>query len=703
MKEFTLVIGLLISLVTNGQLTQFVDRLESDLFPNNELQQAIERIHITDLSEVNLMSHLIMSSDTSELDKIAFLHVKRAFLVNHIHRTDTISYTDDYKKVVRMRARLKNPDLYLFSAYMLLKDAIRYKYDGSHYQQVLIEGLENNDVSETLKGMMALLIGNISIQYYDYETAISYFKLADEYHQKSDLKIVGIKPLTNLLGVYNQIKDERNMRSIENILFERVEKEDYLNMGVMYSALGNAVALYPSKKKRIELLKKSISNFEKLDKVYDITLANIRLADLYLLEENFEEARKCIEIAKSNYQLHKSNKNVYEYIHLITIEGYYQLATGNTEKGISIVEDAYTKAKEEGVSILYKQLLTSLHRQYSKIGNHQQAYSYLKTLHSYNDSVLNLERIQGYQNLEIKYKVAQNVQQINSLKNESALKAKLLDEEERSNNRLVLFLLLVSILTVVLSWLFFQKNNLSVRLTKSNEVKDKIFSILSHDLRGPLNTFRSLVELSQRKALNHSDYQRYLGIMQREVGDTNMLLESLLIWSKNNQNQITVEYNQFEALSEIKKMIRLFESSCKERNLEISFSGLPEADIFTDLNLFQFIVRNIIHNAIKFSPNNSSIAIDVVEEDEHIVLRVTDEGKGMSAEVIERFYHGTMESGVDTNGIKSTGLGLMLCKEFADKVSMKIRVESLPGKGTCFQITIPPVSILLEHEQDASS
>ena len=212
--------------------------------------------------------------------------------------------------------------------------------------------------------------------------------------------------------------------------------------------------------------------------------------------------------------------------------------------------------------------------------------------------------------------------------------------------------------------------------------------MLSHDLRAPLYTFNSLIEIGKMKAISPEENQKYLEMIQNEVGNTSMLLESLLKWSENNLNQLQV-YKTKISLNTLLESLksRILEYS-KRNKVTVNLDINDALSIESDEDMLRFILRNITFNAIKFSPDHGTVIIRAYPKNGKTHISISDEGVGMSQEQVQAFFDGNMEASIDAVGDKSTGLGLLLVKEFSEKLNLTIQIDSTISKGTTFTMIL---------------
>jgi PAS domain S-box-containing protein len=235
------------------------------------------------------------------------------------------------------------------------------------------------------------------------------------------------------------------------------------------------------------------------------------------------------------------------------------------------------------------------------------------------------------------------------------------------------------------------------RLKELNASKDKFFSIISHDLKGPYQGLLIMLDLLVNNYDNLSDEEKreiFLK-MQRNSKRTYNLLDTLLQWARMQTKKIEflpVYFNLWSVSSEVIDL--LFESALRKKIKIIN--NIPERiTIYADRNMIQLILRNLVSNAVKFSYNDTEIILSAVETNDNIEISVTDHGTGIPAENIENLFR--LDVQTSTNGTAKetgTGLGLMLCRDMVNMHNGKIQVESEEGKGSTFRISLPKVGQL---------
>lgn len=223
--------------------------------------------------------------------------------------------------------------------------------------------------------------------------------------------------------------------------------------------------------------------------------------------------------------------------------------------------------------------------------------------------------------------------------------------------------------------------------------KNKFFSILAHDLRSPFNAFLGLTEImaNELNTMTLSHISEITKRMHNSAINLFSLLENLLLWSSNQRGLISNNPETLQINNIIHQIINQLSESIKSKSLNINIESDFEDKVFADNQLIQTILRNIISNAIKFTPEKGKILIKTKKEKEkYIEIQIQDSGIGMTQEIIDNifsFNKTILRKG--TNDEPSTGLGLMICKEFIEILNGEIHVKSEENKGSSFYILLP--------------
>ncbi|MBM3439339.1 MAG: tetratricopeptide repeat protein [Bacteroidetes bacterium] len=279
-----------------------------------------------------------------------------------------------------------------------------------------------------------------------------------------------------------------------------------------------------------------------------------------------------------------------------------------------------------------------------------------------------------------------------------------------SRNRLLLVAALSAVLMLILL-LLLAKNN--AQLKKSNETlraqdaliqeqnaelkalnatKDKFFSIVSHDLRAPLNSLWafSTIILENMHELSKEQLRHFSKELRQLVERTMKMTDNLIAWAKVQMNDSVVHPELIALKNFLPEVCQLYEDIAGAKHLHLSYDIASDITVFSDKDQLSLIIRNLISNAIKYSHEGSTIAIGAFEENGKVNISVTDTGIGMNIETLESvFGEAPIQSTRGTSGESGTGLGLKLSREFAMVNGGTLSASSSPGKGTVFTLSLP--------------
>jgi PAS domain S-box-containing protein len=239
--------------------------------------------------------------------------------------------------------------------------------------------------------------------------------------------------------------------------------------------------------------------------------------------------------------------------------------------------------------------------------------------------------------------------------------------------------------------------NQNEKLQELNATKDKFFSIIAHDLRSPFSSFLGLTQIMAEElpSLSMAQIQEIAVDMSKSAANLYRLLENLLHWSSMQQGVIHFNPETFQLLPLADESITMILEPAKVKGIEINCNIADDLVVFADTNLLQTVIRNLVSNAVKFTLKGGKVNLSAkTATDSNIEISVQDTGIGMSQKLLsDLFKLDVKTSRKGTSGEPSTGLGLLLCKEFIEKHGGQIWAESEVGKGSTFYFTLPCRSI----------
>lgn len=231
-------------------------------------------------------------------------------------------------------------------------------------------------------------------------------------------------------------------------------------------------------------------------------------------------------------------------------------------------------------------------------------------------------------------------------------------------------------------------NDQNHSLEKINADKDRLFSIISHDLRGPASTIQALMKAFSEKRIPLQDFETLLPGIVKNTNNLSNTLDNLLTWSMS-KNGIQLVPEQLNINKSIQENLALVEEQMSLKKITTQ-NNCPDFDVFADKNHLDVILRNLLNNAIKFSYPNAIIEIDGFDHGDKIEIRILDHGLGMSSDQLQKINNNEVfKSATGTSGEKGSGLGLQLVKDFVEKNGGRFYIESKEKLGTTMCFTIP--------------
>jgi signal transduction histidine kinase len=227
-------------------------------------------------------------------------------------------------------------------------------------------------------------------------------------------------------------------------------------------------------------------------------------------------------------------------------------------------------------------------------------------------------------------------------------------------------------------------------LTDLNRAKEKLFSIIAHDLRAPLNSLKGMMEVFILDAAEtNMGSKTILEKLKRDLESNHLLLNNLLNWSYNQSNGIETRKRKFAIYKIVEEKVALFKDIYQSKSVMVHSAIPPDMMVFADENQVKIILHNLLSNAVKFTPDGGKVSIRAVNQEKYAEISIQDTGVGMSKEEMSKLFDSRIIfSKRGTHNEKGTGLGLLLCKDFVHNQGGNIWVESEEGKGCTFFFTL---------------
>jgi len=380
---------------------------------------------------------------------------------------------------------------------------------------------------------------------------------------------------------------------------------------------------------------------------------------------------------------------------------------GKLEESVSAYKKSIQLANQfKREFFLKKQLYQGLSEVYQKKGDYKHALENQILCSKYNDSITEKQKFDQVTTLEKQYETEKKQNEIIRLE----ARHELMDIQLQKNKQLkilgfitaslllifVFFVLIRYIDKIKLNQLLEHKNR---RIEKSenelrilNAAKNKFFSIIAHDLKNPFHTVMGYSYLLSKdyEQFTESERRKFATDIHHSTNNIFRLLQNLLEWSRSQTGRLIFTPREIEFKRIVENSVSVLQSLADQKHIRIEFNYNDDLILFADPQMIETVLRNLINNAIKFTPENGLIEITANQIDDQISICVKDSGTGISEEDARNLF--LIDSTIKrkgTNNEDGSGLGLILCKEFVDKNNGKIWVNSTPDKGSSFFFTVP--------------
>ena len=360
--------------------------------------------------------------------------------------------------------------------------------------------------------------------------------------------------------------------------------------------------------------------------------------------------------------------------------------TGDFDKAAEMLKQGEELALMAGYEQVRQEILHTASNVFFEAGAYKQAYEYLKKSEALGDTLMNQQMLDKTQEFEIQYRSKEN-------ESELALHKQELKTLYQQQTFLAVILLLLTLLVISLI-INRKRNRLQNRKLKDlNETKDKLFSIISHDLKSPAIAQKVAIDAMIQRAENYdTETMGMLTAFNNAAESQLSLLQNLLNWANMQTGKMTYTPMTFNLSETIAKSVELYAVSAKNKGQQI-VSEIPESCMVNaDRQMINTVVRNLLNNAVKFSKPDEVIQVTVSCHDSYARVSIIDKGAGMSQQQIdELLLDGKNTSKDGTHGEKGSALGLIICRELLEKNNTHLEIDSDENIGTTFSFKLPNV------------
>lgn len=510
---------------------------------------------------------------------------------------------------------------------------------------------------------IARCYNSIASTYYEqeqYDIALSNFKAALEAARLGDDRIAIARSLNNVAYtmMYLDKYDSAEIKAEQAVEASQQAKSTYLE-GFAYRTLGDIDLHHKRVTASLEKFRTTLRLAEKSHNMFLKTSTMHRVGKAYLLLDQPEQALK---ILLENIQLAKKY-------------GYRD----EVEFALKLTSEAYAAKNVPAKAYEYQSLYIQLH-----------------------DSLYDQRNSEHLAVMQARFEAPLKEAEIELLKKDTHIKQQEINTQKVWMYFTIGLLSLAAILVFVLlysNWIKRKANALletknqeiqaqALQLSNLNSTKDKLLSIISHDVRGPLASLRGLINIICSGGLTQQEFLLHSLKVRQNLDTVQEDLDNLLYWAQSQLNGLQINREKLKVHAIVEEKIKLFKDAADRKEVTIINDITEELSVFADKNHLGLVVRNLMANAIKFNMRGGSIRIQEKRVGDYVEISVTDSGVGIKSTDLKKLFNAqTHFSNLGTDEEKGVGIGLLLTKEFIEKGGGSIWVTSEVGKGSTFTFT----------------
>lgn len=641
-------------------------------------------------------------------------------------------------------------DIDKLASYQLLAQSARYNNPPlaiSYIDQAITLARSINDEKSLAKSLLVKASldfgrGNFNGARDDYQEALAIYTKEENARSIADVTL-------SLAGIY-YAQGNLPMASDHYLRALRIYEDlrDKAGMVNTFSSLANVYSRQNNFSKSIEYNLKAISIYEESSDKFRTLIGYENVGNIYLRQNNpglakyyfsksltiYTEIKNNTGIASTLFQLGNIEQLSEQHERAI---GYYKrsldlsrqlrmkpLIVSNLnalassyfklkryDNAIQTYQESIRTARSIDSKIELEEAYQGLAQVYEATKENEKATTFNTLSNELKDSLYNDSTLKTLNDQLLAYQYEKKEQQVKLLNKEQEVRQSELLREKQTTNILTVAAAILGVLFVILVVFTIQNRRIAKSLRKQqvelleknksiseqkekldqlNTVKDRFFSIISHDLRNNLTTMKLYFDLIGNKDYVPQDTTEFTRQISGSVENTIDLLENLLVWASAQIKGVPIHLQKLNLHTLSQENINLLSGIAHQKNITLHNNVEEHTTAFADIDMINLVMRNLITNALKFTPEGGTVSILATTYEDYCEVQVKDDGVGIAPENLKRLFnqheHPTTKG---TGNEKGTGLGLMLCKDFIERNNGTIRVESEKDKGSTFFFTLP--------------
>jgi len=445
------------------------------------------------------------------------------------------------------------------------------------------------------------------------------------------------------------------------------------NLKEAHKYIDNTMKIYTDNESKYGL-----SNAQKNLGIIEYSMGNYELAEKYL-NESLKIKNKVGDLL--------SLPTIYEYLGLCLI------GKGQPDEGLNSLKRGLSFAISKNQKKIQLNIYSKLTEVYLSINDLKNAISCQKKQIEIQDLILSGAANIKIEQLQAIYEIDKKNGQIIELEKQNEINSLIIKQHKISQLLMIIGIFIAFLISISIYWFYNKIRHKNLELKESNAAKDKFFAIIAHDLRGPIGNLAAFLEHLNDTFNDHSpkELKKILLSLYKSAENVSVLLENLLIWAQSQLNKIEFSPKELKLTDVIQNSVHGLKQSAVTKQIDIKFELNDQIFVLADPNMVQTIVRNLLSNAIKFTHRGGSVTIQSdIKDMNNAAIRIIDNGIGIEQSALSKIFN--INNTLHTNGTEgemSTGLGLILVKDFIDRNNGTITIESQKDNGTIVSFTLP--------------
>lgn len=576
------------------------------------------------------------------------------------------------------------------------------------------EGAELLEKSNN-KPHLSLALNNIGNIYYvlgRYDKAIEYMNSALQLNEELNDSIGLARSYNNVGNIYLALKDftvaeEFYLKAMDiNKLCgtDASLSSSYSNLGLLYSSTKKY-------EKALEYNKLALEISRRINNHLGMIHSLVNSGKVSLEEGHTDQARIFL---KQALRVVMVNKDAYAYAIVLLALGDLEMQASDADASIANYSEAMGWADKIGSISLKNQGYEGLALAWEAKGEYERALHYLKLHKAISDSLYNDDYADKISRLKVSFESEQTERDNSLLRQQNIYSQLALKRQQIIRNLLIIISVIIVVFSAFVFWLYQSKRIKNILLAerneqvfqqkeelnllykeqyKLNETKNKFFSIVAHDLKSPFQSILGFSELLSSEYEHLTESQRIdaaNNILKVSI-DTYRLIENLLEWGRSQTGAAQASMQIFNVKEMVMSTLPVFEPMIKSKNIELSYDLPAPLYAWADVDMIMTVLRNLLSNALKFTPVGGKIHLSAALFNDQVRLSVYNSGDGIPPEVEKRLF--SLDPKVQragTRGERGTGLGLALCREFMELNNGSIVASTVRGESSTFTISMQP-------------